>query len=103
MDNYYYTIIISNENPNITSLEYYYIKSDFTLIDDSHISIDNKLYEFTYLMYTKDINVIYQSKDILLENNIPVVNMFHQTTVENIFCLDRSNIEEQINIILEEI
>ncbi len=103
MTKYFYTIIISDKDPKINGLDYEYINSIFTLVDENYIKVGNEVIEFTYLMYQIDKCTEYDITDLMLEDNKPIVNYYHQTIFENIFCLDKENIKEQIELILEEI
>lgn len=99
---YYYLIIAASHNVSINSqLDALFITEDFIFIDDHHLKYKNEIIEFEYLIYTNKLNVTYNNKKILLfENNIPITNFYHQTTLENIYYVTEDNLEQKINDII---
>ena len=99
---YYYLIIAASYNVSINNqLDAIFITEDFILIDENHLKYKNEIIEFEYLIYTNKLNITYKNKNILLfENNIPVTNFYHQTTLENIYFITEDNLEQKINDII---
>ncbi|MBQ4571445.1 MAG: hypothetical protein IJB21_07100 [Bacilli bacterium] len=99
---YYYLIIAASHNVSINNqLDALFITEDFIFIDDHHLKYKNEIIEFEYLIYTNKLNVTYNNKNILLfENNIPITNFYHQTTLENIYYITEDNLEQKINDII---
>lgn len=100
--NYYFLIIISKTRPSINqSIDYFWINKDFLFFDENHIKVDNELYEFTYLIYTNEINCNDNNINLLKEDLIPVTNFFHETNIENIYFV-KENYCNVINDIINE-
>lgn len=100
----YFDLIIITKNKITIQLpiDYLLINDDFILLDEHHIKINQQIYEFNYLIYTADLQVKYENINILLEENIPVVNFFYQTSIENIYYINKDNYQEIINEIINE-
>lgn len=100
-----YLLIITKNKPNIKyNIDYEYLNDNFILIDENHLKINNIIYEFTYLIYSKEINVNYDSMFLMMEDGLPITNYFHQTSVENIiFLKEENNLDDIINELIEEI
>lgn len=99
MEQYYQIIILSNTFKT-TKSDILVIDKSIILEDDVHLTYNNQVYSFDYLIFT-DVNQIsnFRKTNILHEDNLPITNFYHQTTYENIYYTN--NIENVIDIIFE--
>lgn len=100
----YYNLLIFTKNKLQLSSNYDHLilSDDFTFIDESHILVNDKTLEFTYLIYSNEFSVNYPTNSfILMEDNIPVTNFLHQTTLENIYYINNDSVESILEIINE--
>lgn len=97
---YFDLIIITKHKIEIKlNLDYKLIFEDFSFIDEHHLKVNDTIFEFNYLIYTKDLNVYYPSDNfILIEDDIPITNFFYQTSLEHIYYINKEDI---VNIIIE--
>ena len=88
-------IIITKKNISLNKKDCLIINHDVEMIDDYHLLNNNQVIEFDYLIcddYTLLHNL--NQLDILLDEGMPVVNFYGETTLDNIFigdvlsCLD---------------
>ncbi len=93
-------IIILSYKAIVNKDELFLINKPITLIDDTHLMINDITYVFDYLVFTNAnlINNLEQTS-ILMEGNVPVTNYFFQTTYENIYYTS----DEKINLALQNI
>ena len=90
---YYLLIAISKEITLKQQLDVLFIRNDFIFIDDHHIKYNNEIIEFEYLIYSNELNVTFEKKNMLMfENNIPITNFYHQTSLENIYYITEDNL-----------
>lgn len=101
--NYYYLIIITNESIKLDkNIDVLYLNDECTLIDDHHINYQDKVYEFEYLIYSNKANLNFINNHLLLkENNIPITNFYHQTSLEHIYYITEDNLKQKIIDIIE--
>lgn len=97
---YYNLIIATKTNVKIDdSYDVLYLHNDIMLLDSNHVMCNNSIYEFTYLIYSKTVNPKYKDNTLLvLEDNVPVCNFLHQTSIDYIYY-----IEEDSNELVNEI
>lgn len=101
--NYYDLIIITKSDIMIKkNYDYFITNQSFSLLDEHHLAINQTIYEFNYLIFSKEIEVEYPNNLILLENSIPVTNFYYQTSLENIYYINKENINHIINEIINE-
>ena len=99
---YYLLIAISKEITLKQQLDVLFIRNDFIFIDDHHIKYNNEIIEFEYLIYSNELNVTFEKKNMLMfENNIPITNFYHQSSLENIYYITEDNLEQKINDIID--
>lgn len=100
----YYDLIIITKSEIIINKNYdcFITNQNFSLLDEHHLTINQTIYEFNYLIFSKEIEAKYPNNLILLENNIPVTNYYYQTSLENIYYIHKENINHIINEIINE-
>jgi len=95
MERYEQIIILTKANAFTN--EALFLNSKAFLIDDAHLKINDDIYTFDYLIFTDPSLIInYLDTSILKEFNIPVVNFFYQTSIENIYYTSCDLISEAI-------
>lgn len=92
---HYSIIILSNEITSYSNA--YVINSKVKLVDDCTLVYNNETISFDYLIIT-NITLIEGHKEVgvLTESKIPVTNYDKQTSVENIYYCNNSDIDEII-------
>lgn len=92
---HYSIIILSNEITSHSNA--HVINSKVKLVDDCTLVYNNETISFDYLIIT-NITLIEGHKEVgvLTESKIPVTNYDKQTSVENIYYCNNSDIDEII-------
>ena len=95
---YFYLIIATKQTLDLNlSIDIKYVNDDFTLIDEHHLKYQDKVFEFEYLIYSNELNIQYEKQNLLMfENNIPITNFYHQTSIENIYHITETNLKDKI-------
>ncbi|MBR2891357.1 MAG: hypothetical protein IKC22_03125 [Bacilli bacterium] len=83
-------IIVTHKNINVDDA--LIINDKVQIIDDYHLSYQNQIIEFDYLI-TDDMNLLtdLEKTNILIDIDVPVTNFFGQTSIEHIYIGDIFN------------
>jgi hypothetical protein len=96
---YYYLIIITKGKVNLDeNLDVLLINESCELVDDKHIKYNNDIYEFEYLIYSNLVDI--KNTFVVCENEIPITNYYHQTSLDHIYYINEDNLQETINDII---
>lgn len=79
-------IIIVTKQKIQAQKDTFIINNEVEIIDDYHLSFNNQIIEFDYLLFD-DYHLIKRLDkiDVMLDDGEPVVNYYGETTLENIF------------------
>ena len=104
MNDYFTLLIVTNKDIKIPEgLDAGIVHGDFCFIDDLHIQINNKIYEYNYLIFTDEFKYSFSDSHFFTEeNNTPLVNYEKQTELEYIYYCKPEEIEEIIQEMLNE-
>ncbi len=76
-------VIITKKNINILDEDILIINKEIEMIDDYHFLLENKIYQFDYLIFD-DLSLIkgLEKTEMLIDDNFPVTNYYGETSLD---------------------
>lgn len=91
-------IIYLSKTLPASTLDLTWVNEPITFINEYHFTLNGVNYEFDYLIIN-DLSLAINlfNLQIMLDDNIPIVNCFYQTSVDHIYFLNNLNLKTVIN------
>lgn len=104
MKQYYQFVILTNDQLNDYNIPFsnLIINEKVELIDENHLSFNDLIIEFDYLIFTNPLHINnFFNTNIIHEAGLPIINYDCQTIYENIYFTTNTNILNIIKTICE--